>query len=60
MKLKTPPISRRKFLTCAGGSALSLPWMESLAAKEPKTKPAKRLAFFYLPNGLVRRGFFPG
>ncbi len=56
----TPPISRRKFLTCAGGSVLSLPWMESLAAKEPKTKPAKRLAFFYLPNGLVRRGFFPG
>jgi hypothetical protein len=33
--------------------------MEALAAKTPET-PAVRLAFFYLPNGLVRRGFFPG
>ncbi len=39
---------------------MSLPWFESLAAAAATAKPAQRLAFFYLPNGLVRRGFFPG
>ncbi len=53
----TPSISRRRFLGGVGGAALSLPSLESLAAAE---KPATRLAFFYLPNGLTRRGFFPG
>jgi hypothetical protein len=55
-------ISRRSFLACAGGTTLGLPWLESIAnAKDRKTKnPAKRLAFFYLPNGITRRGFFPG
>ncbi|MDC0275305.1 DUF1552 domain-containing protein [Verrucomicrobiales bacterium] len=57
---KSSPLSRRKFIAGAGGAALSLPWFESLAAKEKSAKPAQRLAFFYLPNGLVRRGFFPG
>ena len=54
--------SRRNFLRCAGGTALSLPWFESIAGtKERKTgKPAQRMAFFYLPNGITRRGFFPG
>ena len=54
--------SRRRFLRCAGGAALSLPWLESVAgAKERQTaKPAQRMAFFYLPNGITRRGFFPG
>ncbi len=54
--------SRRSFLTCAGGATLGLPWLESFShAKESKaTAPAKRLAFFYLPNGITRRGFFPG
>jgi len=54
--------SRRRFLTCAGGAMLGLPWLESLAlAKGTKaTKPAKRMAFYYLPNGITRRGFFPG
>ncbi|NNE92008.1 MAG: DUF1552 domain-containing protein, partial [Verrucomicrobiales bacterium] len=52
--------SRRKFIAGAGGTMLSLPWFESLAAASKSGKPAKRLAFFYLPNGLVRRGFFPG
>ncbi len=55
-------VSRRNFLACAGGAALSLPWLESYASalgREAKP-PAKRLAFFYLPNGITRRGFFPG
>ncbi|MCH2203264.1 MAG: DUF1552 domain-containing protein [Fuerstiella sp.] len=55
-------VSRRNFVVCAGGATLSLPWFESCAGalgREAKT-PAKRLAFFYLPNGITRRGFFPG
>ena len=58
--------SRRKFLAAAGGTALSLPWLESFASRaaakddSKQSKPAQRLAFFYLPNGIVRRGFFPG
>ena len=54
------PVSRRKFIAGAGGTVLSLPWFESLATPATATRPAQRLAFFYLPNGLVRRGFFPG
>ena len=55
-------VSRRSFLACAGGATLSLPWLESyVSALGEETKPpAKRLAFFYLPNGITRRGFFPG
>lgn len=52
-------VSRRKFLAGLGGAALSLPYFESIAAATA-SKPATRLAFFYLPNGLTRRGFFPG
>ena len=58
-------VSRRRFISCAGGAALSLPWLESLSrrahAHQPQTtRPSKRLAFFYLPNGITRRAFFPG
>ena len=59
-------LSRRRFLAGAGGVALSLPWLESFTTrcdaadgKQP-SEPAQRLAFFYLPNGITRRGFFPG
>ncbi|MFT5474258.1 MAG: hypothetical protein ACI856_002595 [Kiritimatiellia bacterium] len=52
-------LSRRAFLRGVGGATLSLPWMEALAARTLET-PAVRMAFFYLPNGMVRRGFFPG
>lgn len=58
--------TRRRFLAAGGGAALSLPWLESFAchaaAKDgsKQSKPAQRLAFFYMPNGIVRRGFFPG
>ena len=61
MSNRTQPVSRRRFLTAAGGAALSLPWLESIASADGKpVAPATRLAFFYLPNGITRRGFFPG
>lgn len=59
-------VSRRRFITGAGGAVLSLPWLESFpgrcdaSQKNKESRPAQRLAFFYLPNGIVRRGFFPG
>ncbi|MED5586443.1 MAG: DUF1552 domain-containing protein [Verrucomicrobiota bacterium] len=56
------PVSRRRFIKCAGGATLSLPWLESFAnpGKRKDKTPPQRLAFFYLPNGITRRGFFPG
>ena len=43
---------------------LSLPFLESLggatAARAAGAKAAQRIAFFYVPIGVVRRGFFPG
>jgi len=60
------PVPRRRFLAGAGGVALSLPWLESLTNRcdaddvSKASAPAQRLAFFYLPNGITRRGFFPG
>lgn len=53
-------LSRRAFLQGAGGAALSLPWLESLALAAPVTAPAHRVAVFYVPIGVVRSGFFPG
>lgn len=52
--------TRRKFLRGLGSSALALPWMESLAKTRDTLQPAKRAAWFYVPIGVVRRGFFPG
>lgn len=55
--------SRRKFLYGLGGTSLSLPWLESLAAKgigNASQTPPTRAAWFYVPIGVVRRGFFPG
>lgn len=57
--------SRRCFLAAAGGASLSLPWLDSLrpclaGERGPGDRPPTRLAFFYLPNGITRRGFFPG
>lgn len=49
--------SRRTFLRGLGGTALALPWMESLHAA---TAMPQRIALFYVPIGVVRRGFFPG
>ncbi len=54
------PISRRSFLRGAGGALLALPWMESISLAAGKSVPPMRMAFFYVPIGVVRRGFFPG
>jgi len=56
----TRQASRRRFLAGVGGAALSLPWLESKARAGARERNAVRLAFFYLPNGLIRKGFFPG
>ncbi|MGK0188706.1 MAG: hypothetical protein ACI9R3_004519 [Verrucomicrobiales bacterium] len=52
--------SRRSFLRGMGSTALALPWMESLSVAAPAVKVAQRMAHFYVPIGVVRRGFFPG
>ncbi len=53
--------TRRRFLRGAAGATLSLPLLESLASAETSVaRPAQRLAIFYVPIGVVRRGFFPG
>ncbi|QGJ69279.1 Secreted protein containing DUF1552 [Planctomycetales bacterium 10988] len=54
--------SRRQFLRGIGGAALALPWMESLgtAGISQAAGPPLRMAHFYVPIGVVRRGFFPG
>ena len=52
--------TRRGFLRGLGGAALALPWMESYGTKTLTSGVAKRMAHFYVPIGVVRRGFFPG
>ena len=55
-----PTTSRRRFLRGSLGAAVALPWMESLAgAAEAVSRPTK-MVHFYVPIGVVRRGFFPG
>lgn len=67
MSLQRFPLAdgRRRFLAAAGGAVLSLPWLESFGSERDggagaAQTPAQRLAVFYLPNGITRRGFFPG
>jgi hypothetical protein len=52
--------SRRTFLRGLGGVTVALPWMESLAQDQSADKVPQRMAHFYVPIGVVRRGFFPG
>ena len=57
-------LSRRKFLK-ANGVAVALPFLQSFSgatAATPKKdeKPSNKLVIMYVPNGLVRRCFFPG
>ncbi len=53
--------TRRQFLRGIGGAALALPWLDSLAiAEQPSTETPLKTAHFYVPIGVVRRGFFPG
>jgi hypothetical protein len=52
--------TRRTFLRGLAGSTLALPWLESLAVAAPTQASPLRMAQFYVPIGVVRRGFFPG
>jgi len=56
-------ITRRTFLR-ANGALVALPFLQSLAAAadgtEAATRPSKKLVIVYIPNGIVRRCFFPG
>ena len=58
----TNKITRRSFLK-AGGATMLLPMLHSspaaMAAKR-LAKPDKKLVIMYIPNGIVRRQFFPG
>jgi hypothetical protein len=52
--------SRRSFLK-AQGAVLALPFLEAFADSPRRAnKPTKKLVMMYVPNGLVRRCFFPG
>ncbi|MCM2374229.1 DUF1552 domain-containing protein [Aporhodopirellula aestuarii] len=53
-------ITRRSLLKGVGGAVMALPWMESNAIAGSTTPVAKRMVHFYVPIGVVRRGFFPG
>jgi len=52
-------LSRRNFIK-AGGATVSLPLLNSLAGNKDIVRPDKKMVFMYLPNGIVRRAFFPG
>ena len=52
--------TRRHFLQGAAGSTLALPLFESLLKASGDRRPDTRLAVYYVPMGVVRRGFFPG
>jgi hypothetical protein len=69
-RAKSVKISRRQFLK-AKGAVLTLPFLHSVspaiaAAAEKEDAPTreegpeKKLVIIYVPNGLVRRCFFPG
>lgn len=52
--------NRRTVLRGIGGATLSLPWLESLGANKTESHAPLRMVQFYVPIGVVRRGFFPG
>ena len=56
-------VSRRQFLK-SGGAAVALPFLPSLARAKVAAPgligPSRKLVIMYIPNGIVRRCFFPG
>lgn len=56
----TRTLSRRHFLRSLSGAAVALPWLESIALAGPVKNIPLRMVQFYVPIGVVRRGFFPG
>ncbi len=53
-------MSRRSVLRGIGGASLSLPWLESVNAQSSAEQSPLRMVHYYVPIGVVRRGFFPG
>lgn len=51
---------RRSFLRGIGGAVMALPFLETAGLAKPGQSVPQRMAFFYVPIGVVRRGFFPG
>ena len=51
-------IDRRTFLKGAGVT-LALPFMDSLASAAASAKPPVRLAFMYMPHGVIMDQFWP-
>jgi len=52
--------SRRQFITTTGTS-VALPFLPSLAkGKATNLLPGRKLVMMYIPNGILRRYFFPG
>ena len=52
MNSKLSTLDRRNFLRGVGGFALALPAFETFGAAAEKPASRKRLACFYLPNGV--------
>ncbi len=53
-------LSRRQFIS-TGGATLALPFLPSLSrAGDKALLPNKKLVMMYIPNGILRRNFFPG
>jgi hypothetical protein len=53
----------RRYFLKTHGAALALPFLPSLATAavaKSEARPDKKLVMMYVPNGLVRRCFFPG
>ena len=53
-------LSRRQFISTTGASVI-LPFLPSLARGQPTNlRLNKKLVMMYIPNGILRRHFFPG
>ena len=52
--------SRRNFLQGVSGAMVALPWLESVGNASATSVVARRMVHYYVPIGVVRRGFFPG
>ena len=55
-----PFSNRRNLLKGIGSATLALPWLESYSHANELDSPTLRMVQFYVPIGVVRRGFFPG
>ena len=51
------PLSRRTVLRGAAGISLALPFLDAMEARGQTTAPARRLIFFYTPDGYYRPTF---